>query len=426
MGHPLSADLQNAWAVRVQDDWHGARIQDGELELMRPLDWKPVPSADISSMARETRRAQAAQMGYRFARDTFHFTLDGLVSDHAWGEFHGGIVILTPLAGLQNPMGLHRDDTWVHARADGSARCPGAVALAPEGWPVPPELAPFVRRYAAPDPGVDFEGFKAARQAATRDALAQAGRPYRDAGSAAIHMGSVSDAMESALDLFQAQLAAAIAHGPKAWAQDRLGVVDPSGFEPWMSMPQGPAAALAASREQRLEMIERLKNAEAAARRCEGMEPAAIERFSQRADLCRQALFEAAAELDRRAIEWGMDLSRQPSALAAPPPWPGSSENAYWDWLAPNMDALAAKTPHCSLASLEHLALHGGLGGSGAVVFVAMDGGLRARPAQELFPEAFAAAPVPPPLDEVDFAERLASRRLQGATPPSLPRPVAP
>jgi len=124
MGLPVPELL----AVRVQDGLHGL-------------------SAD----------AQGARIAYQrdSVRNTLHFSLDGMVGDHAYGSFNqdaqgnlkGSVVIVAPLSGLPTPAGLGQVDTWfrmdTRAAKEGEAvveRSLGvgrAIVVAPEGSAVP-------------------------------------------------------------------------------------------------------------------------------------------------------------------------------------------------------------------------------------------------------------------------------------------------
>src|SRR5471032_163930 len=122
MGLPVPELL----AVRVQDGLHGL-----------------------------TADAQGARIAYQrdSVRNTLHFSLDGMVGDHAYGSFNqdaqgnlkGSVVIVAPLSGLPTPAGLGQVDTWfrMDTRAAKSAESGGpaverslgvghAIVVAPE------------------------------------------------------------------------------------------------------------------------------------------------------------------------------------------------------------------------------------------------------------------------------------------------------
>lgn len=155
----MSSKLKNADAaphayVRVQDDLHGLTTDPtGRVLLAR------APGS---------------------SRNTIHFAVDGLVSDHAYGKFNehsdgtlkGKIVIVADPGDLPAPAGLNQVDTWF--RLGASARDTGeinrhldvghATLVVPQGISVPADA-----RY------VVYDGTIEGRNAAVSQVLADRG-----------------------------------------------------------------------------------------------------------------------------------------------------------------------------------------------------------------------------------------------------------
>jgi hypothetical protein len=100
------------------------------------------------------------EAGREATMNTFHFSLNGAVANHAYGkQFDSApFVIIASLQatcakGLGNPgnrpSGLSPADTWFHADDKGKMLLADALLLAPEGVFVDPSLAASVRRYPA-------------------------------------------------------------------------------------------------------------------------------------------------------------------------------------------------------------------------------------------------------------------------------------
>lgn len=114
--------------VRVQDELHGARLANDGLRL--PFDRKDSE------------------------RNTVHFSVNSIVSDHAYGKFNenedgslrGKIVILADAADLPQAAGFGQVDTWFRLTSERDPKSGqvnrwldvgGAVIVAPEGTEVP-------------------------------------------------------------------------------------------------------------------------------------------------------------------------------------------------------------------------------------------------------------------------------------------------
>src|SRR5471032_2041741 len=89
----MNARASSLLAVRVQDGLHGLSVDEQGVRLAYQRD---------------------------SVRNTLHFSLNGLVGDHAYGSFNqdaqgnlkGSVVIVAPLSGLPTPAGLGQVDTW--------------------------------------------------------------------------------------------------------------------------------------------------------------------------------------------------------------------------------------------------------------------------------------------------------------------------
>jgi len=158
----MNARASSLLAVRVQDGLHGLSVDEQGVRLAYQRD---------------------------SVRNTLHFSLNGLVGDHAYGSFNqdaqgnlkGSVVIVAPLSGLPTPAGLSQVDTWfrMDSRAAQSAESGGpaverslgvghAIVVAPENTEIPEGVQAIFYRggVAERDRAVDeaFEKFGVERK----------------------------------------------------------------------------------------------------------------------------------------------------------------------------------------------------------------------------------------------------------------------
>lgn len=102
--------------VRVQDELHGLHVnQDGDMVLV--LGEKP-----------------ASAQGIKSKRNTVHFCIDGVVSDHANGSWTGdNIVIIADPATAPIPAGCITEDTWFLTQDRKLNLGRNAIVLMPDG-----------------------------------------------------------------------------------------------------------------------------------------------------------------------------------------------------------------------------------------------------------------------------------------------------
>ena len=114
-----SVSLDQLSAVRVQRGFDGISVEDGKIVLQHKME-----NPDS-------------------VRNTMHFSLNGAVSDHAYGKFNdAGFAIVAGLndLGHSNPLGgLSAADTWVHAKDD-KVTVPNPTLIAPYGTELPQEI----------------------------------------------------------------------------------------------------------------------------------------------------------------------------------------------------------------------------------------------------------------------------------------------
>lgn len=429
---------ETQWAVRVQDDAYGMRSIDGGVSLFRPVDWRPNAEFDIRIQNENQKKAAQMASGYSFPRDTFHFAVNGIVSNHSMGEFNGGLVICSPMDKMASTgsvaQGCHQDDTWWHADKGGRLDMPGAKILAPTSMALPPELDAIAVRYDAPSQSADPEGFDRARRAAVNDFLQSQGVKPATIGTAAVHFGSLAHQMEGSLNLFQAQFHDAIQRGPEGWAKEEIkaAATNPGLQRSWMTLPKGQDAAREAEKAMKNDMIEALEKMEAKIMRASDtlVSPEARERFSERVKICRSAIFDNTIEIGRQTALWADRLEASSSMELLGPKPPQMSEDAYWNWAQERASSMEAAGPEFEspwkIAGARNVIASGMLPQDSTVVAQSMDGEFRAMPASRAFEASMrhgTPPPLPPALESLNMSDRLGQRR---AASPSFPPPSAP
>ena len=100
-----------------------------------------------------------------WVRNTFHFTADCIVGNHAMGTFNSQVVVISDPADINKaPAGLNQIDTWIHADDDGALNVGKSVVLWPQGTEVPARLA-----------GANIKLYEGDRDAAVQKHLADCG-----------------------------------------------------------------------------------------------------------------------------------------------------------------------------------------------------------------------------------------------------------
>jgi hypothetical protein len=74
-------------------------------------------------------------------RNTCHFAVNGLVTDHAYGKFDGSIALIVDPMQAGTPSGFGQADVWFHHDADQNLNVGRAVVVAPAGTFLPPGAA---------------------------------------------------------------------------------------------------------------------------------------------------------------------------------------------------------------------------------------------------------------------------------------------
>jgi hypothetical protein len=123
---PASPQPDKIRLVRVQDALHGMHVDHkGDLILQR----------------------DSAAKG----RNTCHFAVNGVVTNHVYGQFDGPIAIVADPRELIAPSGFRPEDTWFHHDREGKLSVGKAILLAPLGTEVP--AGANVRFYDPAQPG---------------------------------------------------------------------------------------------------------------------------------------------------------------------------------------------------------------------------------------------------------------------------------
>jgi hypothetical protein len=144
--------------VRVQAGLEGARADEhGRLVLSR------------------------AGSGREETMNTFHFALNGAVSNHVLGKFDHPVVIIASLRDTcaldgQRPVGLDGADTYFHANADREMVLAESTLIVPEGVAVPAGFAGHIVFYEAGGAVTEMLG---RRDAAIASELERRGVPER-------------------------------------------------------------------------------------------------------------------------------------------------------------------------------------------------------------------------------------------------------
>jgi len=72
-----------------------------------------------------------------FNRNTCHFAVNGIVTDHVYGKFDGGLAIIADPKQMGTPSGLGQADVWFHHDANKELNIGRAVLVAPIGMKLP-------------------------------------------------------------------------------------------------------------------------------------------------------------------------------------------------------------------------------------------------------------------------------------------------
>lgn len=201
--------------VRVQDGLEGIRFDDGDLLITRN-------TQDTSELS---------------MRNTVHFTLNGVVSNHAYGEFNSLFAFISPFEKTAQKnenllAGLNPSDTFFHQDQNDEFRLHKPILVAPHGAEIPSELTdsglPIVR-YDAPDV-INAETLKSTRNLAIANVFSSLNAPlhsigmwgwanapdptteqrqgllnrlgYQEANIAMVHTGSPEESVEAAIGAF--------------------------------------------------------------------------------------------------------------------------------------------------------------------------------------------------------------------------------
>lgn len=128
--------IEQLHLVRVQDGLEGVRYDNGDLLITRNTQ----NTSDLSM------------------RNTVHFTLNGVVSNHAYGEFNSLFAFISPFEKTAQKnenllAGLNPSDTFFHQDHNNELRLHKPILVAPNGAEIPPELTESglsIVRYDAP------------------------------------------------------------------------------------------------------------------------------------------------------------------------------------------------------------------------------------------------------------------------------------
>lgn len=201
--------------VRVQDGLEGIRFDDGDLLITRN-------TQDTSELS---------------MRNTVHFTLNGVVSNHAYGEFNSLFAFISPFEKTAQKnenllAGLNPSDTFFHQDQNNELRLHKPILVAPHGAEIPSELTnsglPIVR-YDAPIV-INGETLASTRDSAIANVFSSLNAPlhsigmwgwanapdptteqrqgllnrlgYQEANIAMVHTGSPEDRVEAAIGAF--------------------------------------------------------------------------------------------------------------------------------------------------------------------------------------------------------------------------------
>lgn len=155
------------YLVRVQAGLEGTQVDGGDLLITRNHE-----SVSENSM-----------------RNTVHFTLNGVVSNHAYGEFNHLFAFVSPLEQTNEKnkgllAGLNPSDTFFHQSANDSLRLHQPTLVAPNGAEIPAHILDSginVVRYDAPEV-INGETLQATRDIAVGNVLKELGAPVNQIG----------------------------------------------------------------------------------------------------------------------------------------------------------------------------------------------------------------------------------------------------
>ncbi|MCP0917676.1 hypothetical protein MUB04_14170 [Acinetobacter indicus] len=155
------------YLVRVQAGLDGTQVDGGDLLITRNNE-----SVSENSM-----------------RNTVHFTLNGVVSNHVYGEFNHLFAFVSPLEQTNEKnkgllAGLNPSDTFFHQNANDSLRLHQPTLVAPNGAEIPAHILDSginVVRYDAPEV-INGETLKATRDIAVGNVLNELGAPVNKIG----------------------------------------------------------------------------------------------------------------------------------------------------------------------------------------------------------------------------------------------------
>lgn len=122
-------------------------------------------------------------------RNTVHFTLNGVVSNHAYGEFNHLFAFVSPFEQTTEKnkgllAGLNPSDTFFHQDANDSLRLHQPTLVAPNGAEIPAHILDSginIVRYDAPEV-INGDTLKATRDIAVRNVLESLGAPVSQIG----------------------------------------------------------------------------------------------------------------------------------------------------------------------------------------------------------------------------------------------------
>ena len=122
-------------------------------------------------------------------RNTIHFTLNGVVSNHAYGDFNHLFAFVSPLEQTNEKnkgllAGLNPSDTFFHQNANDSLRLHQPTLVAPNGAEIPEHILGSginIVRYDAPEV-INGETLQATRDIAVGNVLKELGAPVNQIG----------------------------------------------------------------------------------------------------------------------------------------------------------------------------------------------------------------------------------------------------